>query len=60
MIRVTLASDQVRLPTWVVDLESFRRWTDDAFPETGPVSYLKGGVDGFPEYTLEVQAEKPE
>lgn len=37
--------DEVRVPDWVVDLESFRRWTDDdSFPERGHVSYLKGEV----------------
>jgi Uma2 family endonuclease len=45
MIRVTLETDQVRLPAWVGDLESFRRWSDDeAFPETGQISFLKGDV----------------
>jgi Uma2 family endonuclease len=45
MVRVQLETDRVRLPGWVVDLESFRRWSDDAdFPETGQVSFLKGEV----------------
>jgi Uma2 family endonuclease len=38
-------SDQVRIPSWVNDLESFRRWsrTDD-YPEQGWVSYLDGEI----------------
>jgi Uma2 family endonuclease len=33
------------VPDWVVDLESFRRWADDdAFPEKGRISYLRGAV----------------
>src|SRR5262245_45425430 len=35
----------VHVPDWVVDLESFRRWSDhDDFPETGQISYLMGQV----------------
>jgi Uma2 family endonuclease len=45
MIRFLLYDEQIQIPTWVVDLESFRRWSDDdAFPETGQVSFLKGDV----------------
>ncbi len=45
MITVINESRQVRVPTWVVDLESFRRWADaDDFPEDGRVWYLKGEV----------------
>jgi hypothetical protein len=37
--------NQVSVPSWVVDLESFRRWADaDDFPETGHIWYLKGEV----------------
>jgi Uma2 family endonuclease len=44
-MRVLLYDSQVRVPAWVVDLESFRRWSDDdAFPETGRFSYLAGEV----------------
>jgi Uma2 family endonuclease len=33
----------VRIPDWVSDFESFRRWTfSDAFPEEGQFSYLDG------------------
>ena len=28
MTRVLLEADAVRVPGWVTDLESFRRWTD--------------------------------
>ncbi|HWG44064.1 MAG TPA: Uma2 family endonuclease [Gemmataceae bacterium] len=35
----------VSIPTWIVDLESFRRWVDaDDFPEDGRIWYLKGEV----------------
>lgn len=38
-------SDQVLVPTEVVDLESFRRWADsDDYPEKGRICYLKGEV----------------
>jgi Uma2 family endonuclease len=38
-------ADQVRIPSWVNDLESFRRWsrTDD-YPEQGWVSFLDGEI----------------
>jgi Uma2 family endonuclease len=33
----------IRIPVWVCDLESFRRWArSDAFPERGRISYLNG------------------
>lgn len=45
MHRFILDDERIEIPTWVVDLESFRRWTDDdAFPEVGRVSYFKGDV----------------
>ncbi len=45
MITVINETQQVRIPQWVVDLESFRRWADAAdFPEEGRIWYLKGGV----------------
>jgi Uma2 family endonuclease len=35
----------VSVPSWVVDLESFRRWADaDDFPDDGRAWYLKGEV----------------
>jgi Uma2 family endonuclease len=38
-------SNQVSVPGWVVDLESFRRWADgDDFPEHARIWYLKGEV----------------
>jgi Uma2 family endonuclease len=45
MITVLTESAQVRVPSWVADLDSFRRWTDaDDFPETGRIWFLKGEV----------------
>jgi hypothetical protein len=45
MIRFSLYDDRVQIPTWVDDLEAFRRWSDDdAFPETGHICFLKGDV----------------
>lgn len=45
MITVINESQQVCIPKWVVDLESFRRWADaDDFPEHGRIWYLKGEV----------------
>jgi Uma2 family endonuclease len=42
---ITVIADQVRIPSWVNDLESFRRWrqTDD-YPERGWVSFLNGEI----------------
>jgi Uma2 family endonuclease len=42
--RVPMAlNGEVRIPGWVVDLASFRRWAcSDAFPERGRFSYLGG------------------
>jgi Uma2 family endonuclease len=37
--------EKVRIPAWIVDHSSFRRWTySDAFPETGRVCYFHGEV----------------
>lgn len=37
--------EQVRIPGWVVDLESFRRWPDaEEFPDKGRICYIKGEV----------------
>lgn len=37
--------DQVRIPSWVNDLESFRRWSQtDDYPERGWVSFLNGEI----------------
>jgi Uma2 family endonuclease len=45
MITVTHEGNQVSIPEWVVDLESFRRWADaDDFPQIGRLWYLKGEV----------------
>src|SRR5262245_11456289 len=45
MTRVFVEDSTIRVPGWVVDLESFRRWSDDDdFPEAGRVSFLEGEV----------------
>jgi Uma2 family endonuclease len=45
MVTITNESDQVTVPDWVVDLESFRRWADaDNFPEKARICFLKGEV----------------
>ena len=45
MHRTDVEDAAIFVPSWVVDLESFRRWSDDdGFPETGQISYLDGGV----------------
>src|SRR5436305_9435106 len=37
--------DPVRIPKWVKDLASFRRWArSDDFPEHGRISYLGGDI----------------
>jgi Uma2 family endonuclease len=45
MTRVFDEDMAICVPVWVLDLESFRRWSDDdAFPETGQISFLSGEV----------------
>jgi Uma2 family endonuclease len=45
MNRFMIEGDEVAVPSWVNDLESFRRWSDhDDFPEKGRISYLCGEV----------------
>jgi Uma2 family endonuclease len=40
-----VVADQVRIPSWVNDLESFRRWArSDDYPERGWVSFLDGEI----------------
>ena len=40
-----VVADQVRIPSWVNDLESFRRWSrSDQYPERGRVSFLDGEI----------------
>ena len=42
---VVVIADQVRIPSWVSDLESFRRWAQsDDYPERGWVSFLNGEI----------------
>jgi Uma2 family endonuclease len=45
MVTFVNESDQVSIPEWVTDLDSFRRWADsEDFPETGRICYLNGEV----------------
>jgi Uma2 family endonuclease len=45
MVTVVMESEQVSVPGWVRDLESFRRWADaDDFPENGRICFLEGEV----------------
>lgn len=40
-----VVSDQVRIPDWVDDLKSFRRWARSSdYPERGWISYLNGEI----------------
>ncbi|HKI36078.1 MAG TPA: Uma2 family endonuclease [Gemmataceae bacterium] len=42
---VVQGTPEVRIPEWVVALESFRRWADtEEFPEEGRIDYLQGEV----------------
>jgi Uma2 family endonuclease len=44
-VTVIHESEEVSIPDWVVDLESFRRWADaDDFPDTGRIWFLRGKV----------------
>ena len=43
MMSTVVISEQVRIPPWVADFDSFRRWTcSDEFPEHGWFSHLNG------------------
>jgi Uma2 family endonuclease len=45
MVTFVIESDQVSVPEWVTDLDSFRRWADsEDFPETGRICYLNREV----------------
>ncbi|HZV05202.1 MAG TPA: Uma2 family endonuclease [Gemmataceae bacterium] len=45
MVTIVIESDEVNIPEWVTDLNSFRRWADsEDFPETGRICYLNGEV----------------
>jgi Uma2 family endonuclease len=45
MVTLVIESDQVSVPSWVKDLETFRRWADsDDFPENGRICFLDGEV----------------
>ena len=38
-------ADDIRVPGWVVDLESYRQWTrSDDYPASGSVSFLDGAI----------------
>jgi Uma2 family endonuclease len=40
-----LDAEVVRIPSWIEDLDSFRRWArSDEFPEAGRICYLRGEV----------------
>lgn len=45
MNTIVLDNHTVRIPAWVVDLDSFRRWLQsDDFPESGRICYFDGEV----------------
>jgi Uma2 family endonuclease len=45
MVTFIHEDEKVSVPGWVVDLDSFRRWTDDDdFPQTGRIWWLRGEV----------------
>jgi Uma2 family endonuclease len=45
MVTIVIESDEVNIPEWVTDLDSFRRWADSGdFPDTGRICYLNGEV----------------
>lgn len=45
MITFINETNQVSIPSWVTDLDAFRRWAEsDDFPETGRICYLMGEV----------------
>jgi Uma2 family endonuclease len=45
MVNIITEGDEVTVPNWVLDLESFRRWLDaDDVPEKTRIWYLRGEV----------------
>lgn len=45
MVTILYETAHVSVPSWVTDLDAFRRWVDmDDFPETGRIWFLKGEV----------------
>jgi Uma2 family endonuclease len=45
VVTVVSERNQVSVPAWVTDLESFRHWADaDDFPEMGRICFLQGEV----------------
>jgi Uma2 family endonuclease len=44
-LTVLTEDQEVNIPSWVVDLVSFRRWSDqEDFPDTGRIGYIRGKV----------------
>src|SRR5262249_47411770 len=45
LMSTVVVADQVRIPSWVNDLESFRRWSrSDDYPDRGWVSFLDSEI----------------
>jgi Uma2 family endonuclease len=45
MVRICTEVDEIHVPSWVVDLKSFRRWADEVdFPNGWNIGYCKGEV----------------
>lgn len=44
-VSAIVLEESIRIPTWITDLDSFRRWArSDEFPEHGWYSYLDGDL----------------
>lgn len=45
MSMVISEPETIHVPSWVVNVETFRRWSDlQEFPDTGRICYFQGGV----------------
>jgi hypothetical protein len=45
MVTYVIEDERISVPSWVVDLGSFRRWAEgEDFPEKGRIWCLKGEV----------------
>ena len=45
MSTILTEGQEVEVPAWVIDLPSFRRWSDqEDFPDTGRIWYIRGKV----------------
>src|SRR5207245_567654 len=43
--KTAVSQDVIRIPGWIVDLDSFRKWArSDDYPEKARISFLNGGV----------------